>query len=207
MRIMLKNVNKQRMPVLCAIFLMIASICCGASWTVTNPTGQTYVDEAIRLHMPVPAGQFAVTMDGKSVPYQVETVDGKPFIWALVSMQKGESHTFATDAGVPATDVPKVLLKREGTVWVLDNGKIATKLPAEATALMPPVQSIRLPDGKWIGQGSWNTKLKLTRFTSTVIGDGQLFAKVRLRYEFDALVGINGKTPAFAEIDVALYPG
>jgi len=62
-------------------------------------------------------------------------------------------------------------------------------------------------DLRCIGGSTWNTDLKLKKFSSELVGDGAVFAKVRLRYEFDGMAGLEGKTPAFSEIDVILAPG
>ena len=71
-----------------------------ASWTLRNPTGFTYTNEAVRLHLPTPAEAFSVKNDGVAVPYQVEEIDGKRCIWVLTSMKKGESHSFEVVPGV-----------------------------------------------------------------------------------------------------------
>ncbi|MGD0900955.1 MAG: hypothetical protein ABR915_24240 [Thermoguttaceae bacterium] len=179
----------------------------GESWTLRNPTGETYADEAVRLHLSVPNGSFSVKQDGRPVPFQIETIDGKPCLWVLVSLGKGQSREFSIAPGQRLLGQPKVVVRRDGRAWLLDNGRIAVKVPAEAENLAPPLLSLRLPDGRWVGKGSWITGLRLKRFTSTPVADGQVFGKIRLRYEFEGTAGIDGRTPAFAAVDVALYPG
>jgi succinyl-CoA synthetase alpha subunit len=66
---------------------------------------------------------------------------------------------------------------------------------------------LRLPGGRWIGRSFWHTRRKLSRFTAEVIGDGTLFGKVRLRYQFEGKAGLDRDVPAFAEVDVAVAPG
>jgi hypothetical protein len=51
----------------CILLLALSATAFAASWTVRNPTGQTYVNEAIRLHLPVPVAPFTVTQDGTAV--------------------------------------------------------------------------------------------------------------------------------------------
>jgi hypothetical protein len=63
-----------------------------------------------------------------------------------------------------------------------------------------------LTDGKWAGQSFWKTHKQLKKYSATVIGDGTIFAKVRLRYEFEEMAGANKDIPAFAEIDIMLAP-
>ena len=53
--------------------------------------------------------------------------------------------------------------------------------------------------------GVWQTERKLKRLTATVLGEGPLFAKVRLRYEFEGTAGLYDNVPAFAEVDVTVF--
>ena len=90
---------------------------------------------------------------------------------------------------------------------MLDNGRLAVKLPAEASGDPPsPITAVRLGD-KWVGEGFWKTSARLRKFTARVIADGSVLAKLRLRYDFDGLAGIDKDIPAFAEVDVSLGPG
>ena len=47
----------------------------------------------------------------------------------------------------------------------------------------------------------------MKKFTVTVIAGGAVLGKLRLRYDFDGLAGIDQDIPAFAEVDVSLGPG
>lgn len=177
-------------------------------WVLRNPTGFSYTNEPVRLHLPVPRGAFTVKQDGVPVPYQVAEVDGKPFIWVSVSMDKGETRTFTTEPGERLKAEPKVKVRRAGDSWEMDNGLIAVRLAGPGSAgLVGPVQQVRLPNGKWVGEGLWHTGRKLTNFTAAVIGDGTVLGKIRLRYEFEGMAGLEDRTPAFAQVDVALHPG
>jgi hypothetical protein len=175
-----------------------------------NPTGFIYTNEAVRLHLPVPPEPFAVKQDGVSVPYQVETVDGKPFAWVSVAMGKNARPAFTIEPGERATGKPRVTVRRAGDSWEMDNGLIAVRVPSgpvRPIGQLGPIARIRLPNGEWVGEGFWHTERKLTDFAAAVVGDGTVFAKIRLRYEFEGMAGIEGKTPAFAQVDVALHPG
>ena len=109
--------------------------------------------------------------------------------------------------GRPRAFEPKVAVKREGDAYVIDNGLIGVKVPAAAGVGIPgPVGAIRLPTGEWVGVSAWHTGRKLKQFSAAVIGDGTIFGKVRLRYAFEGMAGLDGKTPAFAVVDVAVYP-
>jgi hypothetical protein len=91
----------------------------------------------------------------------------------------------------------------------LSNGKFAVKVPAstEGEQIPPPVASVRGTNDKWVGRGFWQTGRKLKRFTSEVLGDGPVFAKVRLTYAFEGSAGLLGNVPAFAVVDVTVFPG
>jgi hypothetical protein len=177
--------------------------------TLVNPTKRQYQDEAVRLKTPAPgpAGTFVVKEDGKETPYQVEQIDGKPYIWVCSSFDPGATHTYEVAPGKPAAARPRVTVKKESATYLLDNGQMAVKVPAEAGAQVPgPVAGVKLGD-RWVGASFWNTPLKLKRFDASVIGDGTVLGKIRLRYEFDGMAGLDGDVPAFAEVDVALGPG
>lgn len=188
-------------------------------WTLTNPAKRAYKDEPIRLQLPVPEGPFRLLADGKEVPYQVEemaTPDGKgtrEWIWALVDLEPGAAITFTTQAGAPAKTKPRVAVEtKDGTITMmngLETGATGIRLPAAASEGAPPcpVEGVMLPGKGWVGAGRLQTALKLKGMTSTVTGDGTLFGKVRLRYDFEGKGGALGETPAFAEIDVTLLPG
>lgn len=51
------------------------------------------------------------------------------------------------------------------------------------------------------------TDMKLKSFKATIIDDGKVMGKVRLRYEFDGVAGLSDDIPAYAEIDVTVPPG
>jgi hypothetical protein len=55
----------------------------GQESTLLNPTKRPYKDELVRLLTPAPgpAGSFIVQEDGAEIPYQVEKIDGKDWVW------------------------------------------------------------------------------------------------------------------------------
>ena len=192
--------------------LMLAShaIADSSKITIINPSGRTFEKEPVRLQVSLPAdakpGSVVVRNGATEVPSQIEAVDGKPVLWVAATVAPTGRVTYAVSAGKP-TAAPVVKIAREGGQYVLDNGLIAVKVPAAATELIGPVTALKLPNGKWIGGSTWQTGLKLKSFSATVIGDGTVFAKLRMRYEFDGMAGIDGAIPAFAEVDVSLAPG
>jgi len=197
-----------------ALGLSLATACAaGQESTLLNPTKRPYKDELVRLLTPAPgpAGSFIVREDGAEIPYQVEKMDGKDRVWVCSSFEPGASHKYSTAPSQPRPAAPRITVRREGDVYLLDNGAVAVKVPAEAGNAVPgPVAAIRLGD-KWVGGSTWHTAFALRQFAATVVGDGTLLGKVRLRYDFSGSAGASpsqdGTTPAFAEIDVALGPG
>ena len=177
--------------------------------TLANPTKRHCRDELVRSLTPAPgpAGSFLVKQDGVEVAYQVEQRDGENWIWVCADFEPGASTPFVVSRGRPKTFAPRVQLRKDGSSYLLDNGHMAVKVPSQAGADVPgPIEVIRLGD-RWVGGSTWHSTVKLRRFTATVIGDGTLFAKVRLRYEFAGEAGLDGATPAFSEIDITLGPG
>jgi hypothetical protein len=84
---------------------------------------------------------------------------------------------------------------------------MAVRLPAETGADIPgPIAAVKL-GGRRVGGSSWKTSARLKKFTAAVVADGAVLGKVRLRYDFDNMAGLDGDVPAFAEVDVALGPG
>jgi len=186
----------------------------GQECKVLNPTAREYRDECVRLAVEPPAGAFAVECDGKRVVHQVEVLpSGRRAIWVCVDMPPQSEKAFRIVEGkAPPEAKPKVgFVTTSGPVarLAMNNGLLYIEVPtsAGAGAVPCPISSVALPGGKPMGAGQWNTARKLTKLTATVVGDGTLFGKVRLRYEFDGKAGLNGDVPAFAEIDVSLAPG
>ena len=183
----------------------------GDSWTLMNPTGHMYSNEIVRLKIDWPAGakrsDYTVEEDGKPVGYQVEEIDGKQEIWVATVLPRGRTHKYRLKRQKPPTVEPKVKVSEEDGWWVLDNGLMAVRVPAEhSVAMVGPIGQVRLPGGKWAGKCFWKTDEKLKSFSSELIGDGMAFAKVRLRYEFEGMAGLYRKTPAFAQVDILLPP-
>lgn len=173
-----------------------------------NPTKRAYQDELVRLKVPVlrPGETFVVRQDGVEVPYQVEERDGEHWAWVCADFEPGVRKTYEIVSGKPVPVKPRVTVRREGTVCVLDNGIISVKVPIEAGGGTPgPIAGIKLGE-RWVGGSAWKTAFPLRKFTPTVIGDGTLFGKVRLRYDFDGKAGLGRDIDAFAEIEVSLGP-
>ncbi len=178
--------------------------------TLINPSKRSFSLEPARLQATLPSDAkqgTVVVRDGTAeVPCQIESVGGKPVLWVAATIAPTGKVTYTVSSGKPATS-PSVKIAREGNQFLLDNGIIAVKVPAATTELVGPITALRLPDGKWIGGSTWQTARKLKSFSASVVGDGTVFAKLRLRYDFDGMAGIDSNVPAFAEIDLTLAPG
>ncbi len=173
---------------------------------LVNPTKRVYKDELVRLMTPVEAeaGSMVVKEDGVEVAYQVETIGGKKWVWVCSNFEAGAAHKYQVENGKPKAWPARVVVKKEGEGYVLDNGVMAVKVAADGKA--GPVAGIKMGD-KWVGASAWHTERALKNFVATVVGDGTLLGKVRLRYEFEGMAGTEGDVPAFAEVEVALGPG
>ncbi len=197
-----------------AACLLWPAVAMAQSWTATNPTDERYIDEPLRLKIDVPAeakaNELTVKADGRIVPFHLETIDGKRWVWVAASLKPGEQCKYTLERGGHRTEfAPNVTVTPGKQHITLDNGRIAVRVPTSTEGGDPPgpIASLRLSDGKWIGRSFWRTERAFTRLTTTIIGDGNAFAKVRLRYEFEGMAGVWGKTPCFAQVDVELAAG
>ena len=194
------------------------ALCCAASaaaqsWTLTNPTGKTYENEVVRLKADLPPsarqGEYVVKANGKEVLGQIGEAEGRTWMYVVASLGKDETIEYSVGRGKPRGGKSLVSVKSSGGLHELSNGRLAIRLPAKADgdSIPSPVAAVRGANGKWVGGGVWHTERKLKRFSSRVLADGPIFAKVRLKYEFDGNAGLHGNVPAFATIDVTVFPG
>lgn len=192
------------------VFFLLGSIAAAANPPVliVNPTRHSCKDELVSFAAPAGKEPLIAKMDGAETPYQVELIDQKRRIWVCADFEPGQTHRFETAEGKPAAFAPRVTLRKAEDGYLLDNGTIAIKVPAERgeKEIPGPVSAIKLGE-KWVGGSRWNVSVPLREFTATVVGDGALFGKVRLRYDFEGAAGVDGKEPAFAEVYIKLSPG
>jgi len=198
----------------CLIWTLVP--CCAApagadmTWTLTNPTGRTYENEPVRLKVDLPDsardGEYRVTADGQDVPCQVGQEDGRTWLYVAASLGPDEQIEYAVSKGRPGGGRPFASVKKEGDAYVLDNGRIAVRVPGAARGEVPcPIQAVRFAGGNWVGRGFWNTDRELKRFNAEVLGDGPIFARVRLSYEFEGTAGLWQDVPAFSQVDVTVF--
>ena len=162
--------------------LVLAAMCLTAHAdvaTLRNPLKTPFNNEAARLAVDAGSGPHAVKIGGKEIPCQL---DDTGRLWVLTSLDAGVLGEYTVEKRSPAKCKSAVSAKHQGDSYVLDNGKISVRVPAVAGKTPPcPIAAVKA-GGKWVGAGVWNTKRKLRKFTATVLGDGPVFARVRLRY-------------------------
>ena len=196
-------------PMSLTLSLLVAVVACATAETfdLQNIHKSEFRDECLRIPVTVPADACRVTVEGKEIPAVVDTVEGKRVLWVRTTIAPAATQKLQIAPGKPKTFSSGVKVKTSGDAITLDNGIFAVKVPAKQGEGCPaPVTSVRMKS-KWVGAGGWRTKLPLKTFSATVIDSGSVFGKVRLRYEFDGMAGINGDVPAYAEVDVTLMPG
>lgn len=120
------NLMKALQPTL-ALLLATLSLHAQES-SLKNPTKREYKNESVRLLAPGPAGSFIVKSEGKEIPYQVEEIGGKNWIWVLGDFAPGASQKYSVSPGKPAEAKLAVDLRKEGDVYVLDNGQVSVKV-------------------------------------------------------------------------------
>ncbi|MFP4140707.1 MAG: hypothetical protein ACLFVY_09100 [Phycisphaerae bacterium] len=164
------------------------------SWTLTNHQGP-YRDEPVRLGVefkkPYDAAKLRVKEDGEPVQYQVEVLEGSPgevrkgHLWVMTNIDAKQSHEYnvITDAPAGVSLKSDVSCRKSGDTWTLTNGLVTLEVRAEGDG--GPVVSLRTKGhpGKRTSS-KWMTELELDRVVAEPIGDGPLFAKLRVRYEF-----------------------
>jgi len=203
----------KRCLVVAACFVSLTSVAAAQSWTLTNPTGKIYEDEVVRLKINLPRsarqGDYIVKADGKEVAGQIGEYDGRNWMYVVTSLAENQAIEYSVSRGRPKSGRSLVSVKKLGDAYELSNDRFAVKLPASVGGggIPSPILAVRGTSGRWVGSGFWQTGRTLDGFSAEVLGEGPIFAKVRLHYKFDGNAGLYENTPAFATIDVTLLPG
>jgi hypothetical protein len=181
----------------------------GSETSLMNPTSHDFWNEPVRLKVltPGPAGSFRVMNGNEEIPYQVEEIGGSNQIWVGTDFRPDSNQQFHVISGQAATFHPKIGLKQDADYYILENKNVAVKIPARSGNTIPgPIASIKLTNGEWVGSSFWKTKKQLKKYSVIVVGDGTIFGKLRLRYEFEEKAGAKNDIPAFSEIEIMLAP-
>jgi hypothetical protein len=172
-----------------------------------NPTSYNFKGEPVRLKLNLSEveGSIRVLKEGAEIPYQLEETSHGKQIWVAGDFAPGISQKFEVLPGTPKSYPRKVSLRKESNFFVLGNEKVTIKIPAQSNDRIPgPIASIKLANGREVGQSYWKTDRKLKKYSVAIVGDGTIFGKIRLRYEFDGFAGANQDIPAFAEFTLML---
>ena len=197
------------------LFIWTSGACLSApqnSWTLHNPTKTEYRDELVRVGIPLPddfdANASTLLQDGKPVPFDVWTVDGKRTLLVATTIAPGASHTFELKPGTPAPSSGAIHLSiRDGEATIIGNGLISLRLPGGVSnGLAPPLLGVSIgtaAEATWIGQSELRCAAAL-RSRKTTVGTGKVAGLARVEYEFD----VPGATkPARYALDVTIPPG
>ena len=175
---------------------------------VNNPNRNvTYIEHPIRLDVNVRGCRaalvsvFNVTLNGTKavVPSQVDILQGnsisigKGVVWILESIAPGQVHTYRVNCSPHLVQRDSKIhtgpsVERRGSTYVLWNS--ATKLVV-AAAITGSITTAPAPfvgmsiNGVMVGASKWNTDLKPSKFVSSITGNGPVFARVKLYYEFE----------------------
>ena len=200
-------------PILIAAIVCIpfASAAPAAECRILNPTQRGYRDALVSLPLPAPgpAGSFAVLRGDTQVPYQVEEDAGTRRLWILADFEPESALDFRIEPGMPPPFPARIRLEDEGETLLLENDAVSVLVPAQAREGAPPsgpIAALRLGD-RWAAGSGWRTSLAPRRFAVRATARGPLFARARLRYEFEGSGGEDGATPAFAEVSVTVAAG
>ncbi|HLX62262.1 MAG TPA: hypothetical protein VKX17_13360 [Planctomycetota bacterium] len=140
---------------------------------------------------------------GKPVAAQLSNIDFWPdqsvktaALSMMVSLKPHVRGTWTLSAGRQEVPQPKSDLTAAsgGDQIELSNGKTGIRLAgstmtfADNTAaekIPPPILSVRLSNGEWIGKGWWQTDCKCIGYAAKLLDDGPVFVKAALRYDFE----------------------
>ncbi|MFI5379433.1 MAG: hypothetical protein ACHRHE_09060 [Tepidisphaerales bacterium] len=179
------------------------------TYTIQEPFGLAWGPDRVTYRVEFAQGEArteALTLtdgQGRVVPFQLAELDYWPDktvksagVSFMVSLKPGERATWTLSNAPGKTPAPAsdLQVREEGEVIELANARTAIRLPAGRKAFagtMPtekvpaPIQAVRLPGGKWIGKGWWQTDVKCTGYSAEVTERGPVFARARLRYDFE----------------------
>lgn len=178
-------------------------------YRIDLPQGRVKADGALRL----------VDEQGQIVPMQLTVLNAWPdqsirtvticFSASLAPDQVRTWKLLLSAKEAPATD----LQVQEGDAIELSTSKTAIRLPAGSKTFNPPlaadqvpapIQAIRLPNGKWVGRGWWQTEVKCTGYAVQIEKRGPVFARVSLRYDFEGGRTYSAQVDLHAGSDLAV---
>lgn len=157
---------------------------------LANPTKHPYEASLIRLNpdqlLPESTTSVQVTRDGEPVAAQLETVEGGRVVWVAADLEPGEKADYQIQRG---RGPQKTLIQETPEMLILSNGLLDLAVPkawSQGEPLPAPILGFRQSGGETFGAGKWLDHSKPLSLRVEKVGDGPLFAKVRLHYEFEA---------------------
>jgi hypothetical protein len=152
-----------------------------------SPQGVSLKDAA-GAAVPVQLSPVELWPDGTSVKSGVASF--------MATLAPDEKKSWTLSAGKePVTQAPSdVKAAAVGSTIELSNAKTGIRLVGGKQAFSPPVagdklpapiQGVRLPNGKWIGKGAWQTDLPCTGYSAEITASGPVFAQAKIRYDFE----------------------
>ena len=188
-----------------------AATACGAklkTFTIPEPFGLEWGPDRVSYRIQLAQGQAKTNAlrladtRGRAVPMQLTEIDHWPDqtvksarLWFLASLEPGEKGVWTLlTAGEAARSPASDLVVREGETIELANSRTAIRLvggkktfakPVSSDRLPGPIQAVRLPGGKWVGKGWWLTDVKCIGYSGEVTEKGPVFARAKLRYNFE----------------------
>ena len=184
------------------------------TFTIQEPFGLSWGPDRVSYDVEFPKGQVTPSgvglRDGRGRPVAVQLSgvelwpDGKSVkkarVWFMVTLQPGQKRTWTLSAGrtpvkAVQTDLRARLDQDAGAIQLetrqtgvrLVGGSAVFAPPLRSDKLPAPIQAVRLPakDGKWIGKGWWQTDRNCTSYQAELTEQGPVFARVKIRYEFE----------------------
>ena len=179
-------------------------------FTITEPFGLEWGPDRVSYRVEFPEGAVAPdslilkNAAGGPVAVQVSETelwpDGKTIKTATVSFMatlKPDEKvvwTLTTAKGRALQPKTDLMAAENGHVIEIVNGKTGIRLPAgrkvfaapaAASEIPAPILGVRLHDGAWIGKGWWETDVRCTGYSGELLESGPVFARVRLRFDFE----------------------
>jgi hypothetical protein len=181
------------------------------TFTIREPFNLAWGPDRVTYPVEFPQGAVStngvalVDETGQPVPVQLS----ETAIWPdkslksanvsfMVTLAPDQLRTWTLTAGRKAvklvrTDL-RAALDAKAHVITLENGKTGIRLvggavtfphPVGGDALPAPIQRVKLSDGRWIGNGAWQTDVKCLRYLAIITDKGPVFTRVTLRYDFE----------------------
>ena len=208
----MKSVHLLLMTGLCC--LISATTGCAAeqrTFSITEPFGLNWGPDRVSYAVAFPRGAVRpegvrlTDEAGQMVPVQLSELEQWPdksvktaTVSFMATLTPNQHCTWTLTGGTRrvkpvAGDVKAVLDAAAGTIRLetsktgvqLLGGKAAFATPMDGAGLPAPIQGVRLPGNQWIGKGWWQTDVKCTGYSALVTDDGPVFARARLRYDFE----------------------